>query len=56
MYYGTDEPYFAVSAPRTAEIARKNGIDAEAQAVKGDHGSAADKSLLLAIEFFKKMQ
>jgi|SRR5215475_8840377 len=56
MYYGTDEPYFALSAPRTAEIARQNGRDAEALAVKGDHGSAADKSLLLAIEFFKKMQ
>ncbi len=56
MYYGTNEAYFAVSAPLTAEIARQNGKDAEALAVEGDHGSAADKSLLLAIEFFKRMQ
>jgi dipeptidyl aminopeptidase/acylaminoacyl peptidase len=56
IYYGTKEEYFAIAAPRTAEIARQNGIDAEAVAVDGDHGSSSEQSLRLAIEFFKKQR
>jgi len=52
----TRKKYFAIAAPRTAEVARQNGIDAEAVAVKGDHGSSGEQSLRLAIEFFKKQQ
>ena len=56
IYYGTEEEYFAIAAPRTADVAKQNGIDAEAVAVKGDHGSSGEPSLRLAIEFFKKQQ
>lgn len=56
IYYGTEEDYFAIAAPRTAEIARQSGIDAEAIAVSGDHGSSADAALRLAIVFFQKQR
>ena len=56
IYYGTKEEYFAIAAPRTAEIARQNGVDAEAIAVEGDHGSSGEQSLRLAINFFKERQ
>jgi len=56
IYYGTKEEYFAIAAPRTAEIARAKGVDAEAIAVEGDHGSSAEQSLRLAVDFFRKQQ
>lgn len=56
IYYGAKEEYFAIAAPRTAEIAKQNGVNAEAVVVDGDHGSSAEQSLRLAIEFFKKQQ
>jgi dipeptidyl aminopeptidase/acylaminoacyl peptidase len=45
IYYGTKEEYFAISAPRTAELAKQSGVNAEAVAVNGDHGSSAEESL-----------
>jgi len=51
IYYGTEEDYFAIAAPRTAEIARQSGFDAEALAVSGNHGSSADAASRLAIVF-----
>jgi hypothetical protein len=54
IYYGTEEDYFAIAGPRTAEVARQSGIDAEAVAIKGDHGSSSEQALRLTIEFFKK--
>lgn len=56
LYYGIKEEYFTVSAPLTAKIAKQSGIDAKAVAVDGDHGSSAEQSLRLAIEFFKEQQ
>jgi dipeptidyl aminopeptidase/acylaminoacyl peptidase len=56
LYYGTQEAYYALTQPRTAEIAREHGVDAEAIAVQGDHGSNVPKSIKLALEFFQKMQ
>ena len=56
IYYGTEEDYFAIAAPRTAEIARHGGIDAEAVAISGNHGSSADAALRLAILFFQKQR
>jgi dipeptidyl aminopeptidase/acylaminoacyl peptidase len=54
LYYGTEEAYFAFTAPRTAEIARSHGVDAQAIAVEGDHGSNEPRSIRLALEFFQE--
>lgn len=54
MYYGSDEKYFAISQPRTAEIARQKGIDAQAIAVAGGHSDNVGESTRLAIEFFRQ--
>ena len=54
IYYGSKEEYFAIAAPRTAEIARTSGVDAEAIAVEGDHSSSTEQSLHLAMDFFKR--
>jgi len=37
-----------------ANAAKAHGLDAEAMAVEGDHGSNADKSLTLALQFFQQ--
>jgi dipeptidyl aminopeptidase/acylaminoacyl peptidase len=54
LFYGTEETYFAITEPRTAEIARGHGVDAEAVAVEGDHGSNEPKSIKLALNFFQQ--
>ncbi len=54
LFYGTDEKYFQFTAPRTAEIARARGIDAQAVAVEGDHGSNEPASIRLALKFFQQ--
>jgi dipeptidyl aminopeptidase/acylaminoacyl peptidase len=54
LFYGTDEKYFQFTAPRTAEIARARGIDAQAVAVEGDHGSNEPASIQLALKFFQQ--
>jgi dipeptidyl aminopeptidase/acylaminoacyl peptidase len=54
LFYGKEEAYFALTAPRTAEIARAHGVDAIAVAVEGDHGSNEPKSIKLALEFFQQ--
>jgi dipeptidyl aminopeptidase/acylaminoacyl peptidase len=54
MYYGTDEDYFATVTPAMAAAAKTKGIDVEALAVKGDHGSIADASIALALAFFQQ--
>jgi hypothetical protein len=37
-----------------ANAAKAHGIDAQAVAVEGDHGSNADKSLARALQFFQQ--
>jgi len=54
IYYGTDEDYYAFIAPRTAEIAREHGVDAQAIGVKGGHESDFAQSVKLAIDFFQQ--
>jgi dipeptidyl aminopeptidase/acylaminoacyl peptidase len=57
LYYGTEEAYYTFVQARTAEIARAHGVDAQAIAVEGDHGSNVPKSIQVALGFFnKKMQ
>lgn len=55
IYYGSSETYFAIAGPRTAEIARQHGVDAQAIAVDGGHSSSVDAAILLAIKFFKEL-
>ncbi len=54
LFYGTQETYFAIATPAMATAAKAHGLDAEAVAVEGDHGSNADKSLALTLQFFQK--
>jgi dipeptidyl aminopeptidase/acylaminoacyl peptidase len=54
LYYGTEEDYFAIATPAMALVAKTKGIDAEALAVKGDHGSIGDTSIALALAFFQR--
>jgi dipeptidyl aminopeptidase/acylaminoacyl peptidase len=54
LFYGTEEKYFEFTAPRTAEIARARGVDAEAVAVEGDHGSSESASIRLVLKFFQQ--
>ena len=56
LYYGTEEDYFAIATPAMASAAKAKGIDAEALAVKGDHGSIGDTSIALALAFFQRFQ
>jgi len=52
LFYGSEEKYFAISVPMTAQIAQQHGIDAEAIAVKGDHASDLQTAVRLATQFF----
>ncbi|HXO87175.1 MAG TPA: hypothetical protein VN885_00910 [Candidatus Acidoferrales bacterium] len=54
LCYGTLEDYYALTQPLTAAIARGHGVDAQAIALEGDHGSNEPKSIELAIQFFKQ--
>ena len=53
LFYGTQEAYFAIATPAMAAAARGHGVDAEAVAVEGDHGSNAERSVTLAVQFFR---
>jgi hypothetical protein len=54
LFCGTKETYFAIATPAMANAAKAHGIDAQAVAVEGDHGSNADKSLARALQFFQQ--
>jgi hypothetical protein len=54
LFYGTEEAYYAFTAPLTAEIARSRGVDAQAVAVEGGHVSNENKSIRLALDFFQQ--
>jgi len=56
MYFGTREDgFFGIMSRRTAALARKAGLDVEAVAVEGDHGSHVAKAMMQSIAFFKKI-
>jgi dipeptidyl aminopeptidase/acylaminoacyl peptidase len=54
IYFGTQEPHFRQTSERLATLARERGLDVEAIAVKGDHGSAVAPAIRQSIEFFRK--
>ena len=56
MYFGSaEESFFGLKSRRTAQLARKAGLDAEAVAVDGDHGSHVAKAMMQSIAFFNKI-
>jgi dipeptidyl aminopeptidase/acylaminoacyl peptidase len=52
LYYGSEEKYFAIALPMTAQIARQHGTDAQSIPVKGDHASDLQAAVKLATQFF----
>jgi dienelactone hydrolase len=55
MYYGTGEDgFFGLMSRRTAALAKKRGLDVEARAIEGDHGSHVERAMMQSIAFFKK--
>jgi len=56
MFFGTaEDSFFGIMSRRTAELAKKAGLDVEATPVEGDHGSHVAKAMLQSIAFFKKL-
>jgi dipeptidyl aminopeptidase/acylaminoacyl peptidase len=52
IFCGSQEPYFAGSSKRTADLAKTKGLDVDAVAVPGDHFSAVPEEIRQSIEFF----
>src|SRR5215204_3831307 len=54
MYYGTAEAnFFGLMSRRTVALARRKGLDVEAIAIEGDHGSHVAQAMQASIAFFK---
>jgi dipeptidyl aminopeptidase/acylaminoacyl peptidase len=53
LYYGSDEPMFALSSATTAMRAKTKGLDVEAVSIPGDHDTAVPEAMRQAIQFFK---
>jgi len=53
LYYGSDEPMFALSSETTAMRAKTKGLDVEAVSIPGDHDTAVPEAMRQAIQFFK---
>jgi dienelactone hydrolase len=54
LYYGDEEFGFAGSCKKTAELARKAGLDVQAVEVPGDHFDSVDEAMRRCIVFFKE--
>jgi dipeptidyl aminopeptidase/acylaminoacyl peptidase len=52
IYYGTRD-HFVLTSRRTAEVARKRGLDVEAVQIEGDHGSSVPPAIEKSIPFFQ---
>src|SRR5262249_54186346 len=52
IYYGAKD-HFVLTSRRTAEVAKEKGLDVEAVAVEGDHGSSVPPAVTLSIPFFQ---
>jgi dipeptidyl aminopeptidase/acylaminoacyl peptidase len=52
IYYGTQD-HFVLTSRRTSAVAKENGLDVEAIAVEGDHGSSVPPAIKLSIPFFQ---
>ena len=55
IYYATQD-HFVLSSQRTADVAKKKGLDVEAVRIEGDHGSIVPPGIKQSIEFFRKHQ
>jgi dienelactone hydrolase len=53
IYYATQD-HFVLTSQRTAELAKKRGLDVEAVRIEGDHGSIVPPGIKQSIEFFHK--
>ena len=53
LYYGSEEPMFALSSTTTAMRAKTKGLDVEAVTIPGDHLTAVPEAMRQAIQFFK---
>lgn len=53
LYYGTEEPIFAPSTQRLAQLSKRAGKDVEAVSVPGDHFSAVPEEIADSIIFFR---
>ncbi|WP_163995498.1 alpha/beta hydrolase family protein [Pyxidicoccus caerfyrddinensis] len=53
LFFGSEEPYFSAESLKTAERARKAGLDVQAHTVPGDHFSAVPEALQQSIAFFR---
>jgi formylglycine-generating enzyme required for sulfatase activity/dienelactone hydrolase len=55
MFYGTGEDsFFGLMSRRAAVLAKKAGLDVEALAIEGDHGSHVGRAMPQSIAFFSK--
>ncbi len=54
LYFGSEEPYFAVPSRQLAIRARKAGLDVAAQQLQGDHFSAVPEGIQRSIAFFRE--
>ncbi|QSQ23685.1 alpha/beta fold hydrolase [Pyxidicoccus parkwayensis] len=53
LFFGTEEPYFSAESQKTAQRAKKAGLDVQAKSVPGDHFSAVPEALQQSIAFFR---
>jgi dipeptidyl aminopeptidase/acylaminoacyl peptidase len=56
IYYGSLEPFFRSSSEKTAELARKAGLDVSAASVPGDHFTSVLPAMRQAIAFFQQVK
>jgi dienelactone hydrolase len=54
LYYGDEEFGFASASQKTAQVARKVGLDVQAVEVPGDHFDSVDEAMRRAIQFFQQ--
>jgi dipeptidyl aminopeptidase/acylaminoacyl peptidase len=52
IYYGTQD-HFVLTSRRTAAVAKEKGLDVEAVAIEGDHGSSVPPAIKRSIPFFQ---
>jgi dipeptidyl aminopeptidase/acylaminoacyl peptidase len=56
IFFGNEEPHFAISSRRTAAVAGSRGIDAAALVVEGNHITVVPGAIRRAIEFFQNVR
>lgn len=54
LYYGTKEPHFHLSSQRTAELAKRHGLNVEATSVEGNHMTHVPVAMKQSIDFFQE--